>query len=163
VLRMLLDRGRAAFSRALAAALSAALAYWLAHLLFKQPQPIFAAISALICLAPGIPDHLRQGANLLVGVTIGILVGELAFLIPYDLAPHLLGEVRLAVATFIAMMLASLFGLAPVVPIQAGASAMLVLLLGPQNAGLARFLDVILGVVIGVIVAIVFFHGRRKD
>lgn len=157
MLQTLLERGRAAFSRALAAALSAALAYWLAHVLFGQPQPIFAAISALICLAPGIPDHLRQGANLLVGVTIGILVGELAFLIPYDW-----GEVRLACATFLAMLLASLFGLAPVVPIQAGASAMLVLLLGPQNAGLVRFLDVMLGVAIGVAVAMVFFRSKRK-
>ena len=158
MLQTLLERGRAAFSRALAAALSAALAYWLAHLLFGQPQPLFAAISALICLAPGIPDHLRQGANLLVGVTVGILVGELAFLIPYEW-----GEVRLASATFLAMMLASLFGLAPVVPIQAGVSAMLVLLMGPQSAGLARFLDVILGVVVGVTVAIVFFRTRRED
>ncbi|QRM54933.1 FUSC family protein [Sinorhizobium sp. BG8] len=155
MLEVLFERGRAAFSRALAAALSAALAYWLAHLLFGQPQPIFAAISALICLAPGIANHLRQGASLLLGVTIGILVGEVAFLIPYDM-----GEIRLACATFLAMMIASLFGLAAVVPIQAGASAMLVLLLGPQTAGLVRFLDVIVGVAIGVVVAVVFFRSK---
>lgn len=44
------------------------------------------------------------------------------------------------------MILASMFGLPPVVPIQAGASAMLVLLMGPQAAGFVRFVDVIVGV-----------------
>jgi len=58
------------------------------------------------------------------------------------------------------MMLASLFGLSAVVPIQAGASAMLVLLLGPQSAGFVRFLDVSVGAFIGVAVTILFFRQK---
>jgi len=75
---------------------------------------------------PGIPSQIRQGLGLIVGVTVGILVGELALMIPADLA-----AVRMASATFVAMIIAAAFGMAPVVPIQAGASAMLVLLMGP--------------------------------
>lgn len=157
MLKTLLDRVRAAFTRALAAALAAAFAFWIAREWLGHSQPVFAAISALICLAPGIPSHVRQGLGLLVGVTIGILVGEIALFVPHDFA-----EIRLASATFIAMILASMFGLPPVVPIQAGASAMLVLLMGPQLAGFVRFVDVVVGVVTGMAVAFVFFRERLK-
>ncbi len=94
--------------------------------MLDHDQPVVAAISALICLAPGIPSHVRQGLGLLVGVTLGILIGELALMFPHDYA-----EIRLAAASFVAIIVASSFGMPPVVPIQAGASAMLVLLIGP--------------------------------
>ena len=157
MLRLIAERLRSAFTRALAAALAAAFAFWASRQLLGHEQPVFAAISALICLAPGIPSQIRQGLGLIVGVTVGILVGELALLIPADLA-----AVRMASATFIAMMIAAAFGMASVVPIQAGASVMLVLLMGPQVAGLARFLDVLIGASTGLVVAFVFFRERLK-
>ncbi|MFK0383302.1 MULTISPECIES: FUSC family protein [Rhizobium/Agrobacterium group] len=155
MMEKLFERARAAFTRALAAALAAAFAFWIAHKFLGHPQPVFAAVSALICLAPGISDHLKQAMGLMIGVTLGILIGELTLLVPHDY-----GEVRMAVATFASMMLASLFGLSAVVPIQAGASAMLVLLLGPQSAGFVRFLDVSVGAFIGVAVTILFFRQK---
>ena len=154
------ERVKAAFTRVLAATAAAALAYWLARVLFGQHQPIFAAITAIICLAPGIPSHFRQAVNMLVGVTIGIVIGELVFLLPESLGAHDIGELRVGVAIFAAMLIATAFGLAPVVPIQAGASALLVILMGPHAAGLARYLDVLLGVTIGLIFAVVFFRAR---
>ena len=150
-----IERVRAAFTRVLASALAAAIAFWLAKQLLGQEQPIFAAITAIICLAPGIANHFRQSLNLLVGVSIGIVVGELIFLVPIDL-----GELRLALAVFAAMLLASALGTAPVVPIQAGASALLVILMGPHYAGLSRFLDVVIGVATGLTFAVVFFRAR---
>jgi len=108
-------------------------------------------------LGTGHPKPDPSGLGLIVGVTVCILVGELALMIPADLA-----AVRIASATFVAMMIAAAFGMAPVVPIQAGASAMLVLLMGPQVAGLARFLDVLIGASTGLIVALVFFRERLK-
>ena len=157
MLRLIAERLRLAFTRALAAALAAAFAFWASRQFLGHEQPVFAAISALICLAPGIPSQIRQGLGLIVGVTVGILVGEFALMIPADLA-----AVRMASATFIAMMIAAAFGMAPVVPIQAGASVMLVLLMGPQVAGLARFLDVLIGASTGLVVAFVFFRERLK-
>ena len=134
MIKTLSENVRSAFTRAFAAALAAAFAFWASRQLLGHAQPVFAAISALICLAPGIPSHIRQGLGLIVGVTVGILVGEVALMVPHDYA-----EIRLASATFIAMMIASAFGLPPVVPIQAGASALLVLLMGPQTAGSCAF------------------------
>ncbi len=148
-------RVKGAFTRVVASTIAAAIAYWLARHLLGQPQPIFAAIAAIVCLAPGILNHFRQSANLLIGLSIGILVGELIFRIPYD--P---GEFRVAVAVFMAMVIATALATAPIVPIQAGASALLVILMGPQNAGLARFLDVILGASTGILFAVVFFRDR---
>ena len=52
------------------------------------------------------------------------------------------------------------FGQTPTVPIQAGVSALLVILMGPQAAGLPRYLDVLVGGMIGLAFAIVFFRAR---
>jgi uncharacterized membrane protein YgaE (UPF0421/DUF939 family) len=154
------ERVKAAFTRVVAATAAAALAYWLARVLYDQTQPIFAAITAIICLAPGLPSHFRQAVNLLVGVTIGIIVGELVFLLPGTVGPYDIGELRVGAAIFMAMLFAAVFGMPPTVPIQAGASALLVILMGPHAAGLARFLDVLLGTVVGVAFAVVFFRTR---
>lgn len=154
------ERLKAAFTRVLAATAAAALAYWLARLAFGQQQPIFAAITAIICLAPGIPSHFRQAVNMLVGVSIGIVIGELVFLLPESFGAYDVGVLRVGVALFAAMLIATTFGLPPVVPIQAGVSALLVILMGPQAAGLARYLDVLLGAAIGLIFAVVFFRAR---
>lgn len=154
------ERLRAAFTRVLAATAAAALAYWLGRVVLHQPQPIFAAITAIICLAPGIPSHFRQAINLLIGVSIGIAVGELVFHLPESLGPHDLGELRVGVAIFAAMLVGAAFGQTPTVPIQAGVSALLVILMGPRAAGLPRYLDVLLGSVIGLTFAVVFFRAR---
>lgn len=154
------ERVKAAFTRVLAATAAAALAYWLGRILLHQPQPIFAAITAIICLAPGIPSHFRQAVNLLIGVSIGIVVGELVFLLPESLGPYDVGEFRVGVAIFAGMLVATALGLPPVVPIQAGVSALLVILMGPKAAGLARYLDVLLGAGIGLAFAVVFFRAR---
>ena len=86
------ERVKAAFTRVLAATAAAALSYWLARGLLHQPQPIFAAITAIICLAPGIPSHFRQALNLLIGVSVGIVVGELVFLLPESPGPTISGN-----------------------------------------------------------------------
>lgn len=130
---------------AMAAAVAAGLAWLLAQHLFGHPRPLFAAISAIVCLSPGLPSHFRQALGLLVGVAIGIVVGEFGLLIP-DTMPLL----RLAFVSFVAIVVAGFLGLPPVVPIQAGVSAILVLALGPATAGSVRMLDVAVGAALGL-------------
>ena len=136
----------AAWRDAAAAAVAAALAWMLAVELFGHPHPVFAAVSAIVCLAPGLPNHGRQAVGLILGVSTGILVGELALALP-DTYPLL----RVSLVAFFAILVAAGYGLAPVVPIQSGVSAVLVLALGPASAGTVRLLDVIAGTAVGLL------------
>ncbi|HEX7389080.1 MAG TPA: FUSC family protein, partial [Acidiphilium sp.] len=130
----------------LASTLAGALAWMVARILFGHPHPVFAAIVAIVCLAPGIPSHRRQALGMLVGVGIGIATGELALLFPTHI-PLLRGSVSI----FVAMMIASSFGLGPVAPIQAGVSTILVFVLGPETAGYVRMVDSAVGIVVALI------------
>ncbi len=131
---------------ALASAIAAALAWVLAKHLFGHAHPVFAAISAVVCLAPGLPSHGKQAVGLMVGVATGIMVGEAALWLP-DSYPLL----RIGFATFSAIAIAALYGLGAVVPIQAGVSAVLMLAVGPESAGVVRMLDVLVGAGVGLV------------
>ena len=146
-------RGVTAWRDAAASAVAAGVAWLLAVGLFGHAHPVFAAVTAIVCLAPGLPSHGRQAVDLMLGVTVGIVVGEAAFrLLPEGLlVPAGLSLLRLSLGTFFAILLAVLLRPVPVVPIQAGVSVVLVLAMGPQTAGLVRFEDVAVGVVVGLL------------
>jgi hypothetical protein len=81
----ILERWSEAWREVLASALAAALSWFLAQRLFGHQQPIFAAITAIVCLAPGLPSHTKQTVGLLLGVATGILVGELSLVLLDDI------------------------------------------------------------------------------
>jgi uncharacterized membrane protein YgaE (UPF0421/DUF939 family) len=142
----ILGRWSDAWREVLASALGAALAWVLAERLLGHPQPIFAPISAIICLSPGLPSHTKQTIGLLLGVASGIVIGELALALP-DTLPLL----RLTLAAFVAMLAAASYGLLAVVPIQAGVSAILVVTFGSATTGFVRMADVAMGAVVGLL------------
>jgi uncharacterized membrane protein YgaE (UPF0421/DUF939 family) len=133
-----------AWREALASALGAALSWFLAESLLGHPQPVFAAISAIVCLSPGLPSHTKQTEGLLLGVATGIVIGELSLALP-DGIPLL----RIALAAFFSMIVAASYGQPAVVPIQAGVSATLVVAFGPATTGSVRMADVAVGAAIG--------------
>lgn len=136
---------------AAASAAAAALAWVLSVWLLGHPHPVFAAVSAIVCLSPGLPSHGKQAIGLMLGVATGILIGEAALLLPEGiLIPEGLSLLRLSLATFFAIVVAASFGLTAVVPIQAGVSAVLVLAIGPATTGSVRMEDVAVGVVVGL-------------
>lgn len=145
-------RLRGALTDALAATVASAVAWELSRALFGHPHPVFAAVTAIICLAPGLPNHGRQAVGVILGVVTGVLVGEAALLLP-DTIPTL----RVGVATFGAIMIATAYGQPAVVPIQAGVSAMLVLAMGPDFAGTVRLLDVACGTTVGLLFSQILF------
>jgi Predicted membrane protein len=150
-LNRVIGRGANAWRDAAASAVAAAIAWTLAVWLLGHPHPVFAAVTAIVCLSPGLPSHGRQAVGLMLGVTAGIIVGEFALLVPDGwMAPEWASLLRLVLATFCAMVIAASFGQPPVVAIQAGVSAVLVLALGPTSAGLVRLEDVAIGVIVGL-------------
>jgi len=146
ILANIVARWSTGWRDALASAVAAALSWVLAQQLFGHPRPVFAAVAAIICLSPGLPSHVNQAVWMMLGVTIGIGLGELALVFEsFDSAAVI------SVVTFLAMMLALSFGLAPVIAIQAGVSALLVMALGPASAGTTRLMDVAIGAAVGLI------------
>ena len=137
----------AAWRDAAAAAVAASLAYALAVVAFGHSRPVFAAITAILCLAPGLPNRGRQATGIILGVATGIVVGELAL----TLLPGAPPLVRVSLTAFFALTIAAAYGLPPVVPIQAAVSAILVLALGPASAGVVRLLDVLAGTAVGLL------------
>ena len=151
-IRLSLERMNGAWRDALATAIAGALAWLLANWLLGHPHPVFAIVTAIVCLAPGLPNHGRQATGLMLGVAIGILMGELALQIPETmLEAEPLALLRMSAAVFLSILIASVFGLPAVVPIQAGVSAVLVLAMGAENAGWHRMEDVIVGAGAGLL------------
>lgn len=132
---------------ALACALAGALAWLVARALFHHPQPIFASVAAVVCLAPGVPSRAGQAVNMMLGLVTGIVVGEAVL----QLAPPMPTALLIAIIVFLAIMAAICFGLLPVIAIQGGISALLVFALGPEAAGAARFVDALAGTAVGLL------------
>lgn len=143
-------RLRAASWDILLSALAAAISWVVAQHVLGHEMPIFAPISAIVCLAPGLPSHGKQAIGLMAGMAVGILIGEASWLLNPDAATPWLWLVQMVVSVILAMLVASGFGLTAVVPIQAGVSVVLVLATGPQAAGLHRLIDGAVGVAAGL-------------
>jgi uncharacterized membrane protein YgaE (UPF0421/DUF939 family) len=121
-------------------ALASGVAWALARYVVGHPMPFFAPVAAMICLGFSFGQRLRRVAELMVGVAIGVGVG--------DLFVHAFGtgvaQVVLVVA--LAMTLAVLLGAGTLMTTQAGVQAALVTTLLPDpHAGFSRWLDAALG------------------
>lgn len=136
-----LHRVRATLGLAVQAGLAAALAWIVSHQLLGNPQPVFAPISAVGTLAASVGQRLRRTVELIVGVAVGVALG--------DALIYLLGaggwQLGLVVTT--AILLTIFFGGSVAIVIQAAATAVLIVTLSPstQNLEIPRFVDAFVG------------------
>lgn len=143
-----LHRVRSALGLAVQAGLAAALAWVISHQLLGNPQPVFAPISAVGTLAASVGQRLRRTVELIIGVAVGVALG--------DLLIYLLGaggwQLGLVVTT--AILLTIFFGASVAVVIQAAATAVLIVTLSPstQNLEIPRFVDAFIGGGIALVV-----------
>jgi uncharacterized membrane protein YgaE (UPF0421/DUF939 family) len=147
----LIDRLRRLRGSALLAAqagLAAGIAWLIAHDLIGHPRPFFAPIAAVIVLNVSVGQRLRRAVELVVGVAVGILVG--------DVLIYFIGtgpwQVGLSVAS--AILAAVFLGGSATIIGQAASSAVLVATLAQPQGGvsLSRFVDALIGGVVGVLV-----------
>ncbi|MEU9829498.1 FUSC family protein [Micromonospora chersina] len=136
-----LHRVRTAAGLALQAGLAAGLAYLVSHRLLQNPQPVFAPISAVGTLAASVGQRFRRTIELIIGVAVGVAVG--------DLLIYLLGTGawQLGLVVTAAILLTVFAGASVAIVIQAAATAVLIVTLSPstQNLEIPRFVDAFIG------------------
>lgn len=134
---------------ALQASLAGAIAWYIGHNFLGHAQPVFAPIAAVGTLAASVGQRLRNTIELVLGVALGIAVGD-AVIVAIGT-----GWWQLGLVTFVAIMIAIFVGGGPALITQAAGSAVLIATLSPPSSGIyfSRFFDAITGgvVAIGVI------------
>jgi uncharacterized membrane protein YgaE (UPF0421/DUF939 family) len=130
---------------------AAGLAWFVANDLVGHERPFFAPIAAVISLGVSLANRLRRAIELVVGVSLGVLVGDL--LISWIGS----GGWQIAVVVTLSVAVAVFANGGTLLVNQAGASAVLVATLLPpgQAGGLARCVDALVGGLVGVLVVAV--------
>ncbi|MEU8111677.1 FUSC family protein [Micromonospora sp. NPDC048947] len=140
-LRDRIRRVRTIGGLALQAGLAAALSWLVAHSLLHVSQPVFAPISAVSTLAASVGQRLRRTVELIIGVTVGVLIGDLLLLVIGT------GWWQLALIVVLAIVVALFLAGSAAVVIQAGATAVLIATLSPtvRDLEIPRFVDALVG------------------
>jgi uncharacterized membrane protein YgaE (UPF0421/DUF939 family) len=148
-LRVSWGRTRASGIVSVQAAISAAAAWFVAYDLLHHPKPFFAPISAVIVLDIAVGRRLRRAAELMLGVALGIAIGDALI---YEIGT---GALQVGLVVFLAIVVTVFLTGNPVVVAQASASAVLIATLNPpRGTGIyySRFVDALIGGVIALIV-----------
>jgi uncharacterized membrane protein YgaE (UPF0421/DUF939 family) len=131
--------------------IAAAAAWGIARQIPEHPQPIFAAIAAIVAMGAGVGNRGRQAANLLVGIVIGICLAELVVLVFGK------GTWQIGVAVFVGFAAATALGLPRFVGTQAAIWGVLVIALPATGPALDRLVDGLIGAGIAILLAQILF------
>jgi uncharacterized membrane protein YgaE (UPF0421/DUF939 family) len=142
-----LHRVRGGLALAVQAGVAAGLAWFVAHDLIGRPQPFFAPIAAVITLASSVGQRARRTAELVVGVAIGIGIGDALILLIGS------GAWQIGLVVLLAILVATAVGGGTPLVVQAASSAVLVATL-TSASGLpwTRFFDALVGGGVGLVV-----------
>lgn len=154
-LRSRMDRLRIAAPLIAQSAVAAGLAWWLAEQFAEESvPPFFAPIAAVISLGSALGLRLRRSVELVVGVALGIGVGDLLI----ELIGTGTGQLVLIVG--LAMTVAVILDGGQLMVLQAATSSVLVATLVPAGdslGGLDRFRDALIGGAVGLVVGLLLF------
>lgn len=121
-------------------ALAAGVAWTLARYVVGHQQPFFAPVAAMVCLGFSFGQRLRRVAEVMIGVAVGVGVGDL-FVRFFGT-----GVVQIVFVIALAMSIAVLLGAGTLMSTQAGVQAAIVTTLMPNpGAGFNRWLDAVIG------------------
>ena len=133
------------------AALAAGLS-WLIAVHIGHRVPFFAPVAAVVCLSLSLGERLRRVIELIVGVAIGVCVGDLL------ISRIGMGPWQVALVVALAMSVAVLLDCGAVSTVQAAVSAILIwtLYVPGDAAGINRVVDGLIGGATGLMAAGVF-------
>ncbi|MPV50812.1 hypothetical protein GCG21_12490 [Pseudactinotalea sp. HY160] len=135
-------RVRSAALPVLVAAVAAGVAWAVAHYGLGHEQPFFAPIAAWVCLGFSPSRQIRKVAELAIGVTLGVALGEL---IAAGLGT---GPVQIAVVIVVAALLARFVDRGAMLTVQAGVQGIVIVALPVISAtggAAGRWLDALIG------------------
>lgn len=133
---------------ALQAGLAGAIAWYISHDFFGQPQAVFSPIAAVGTLAASVGQRLRNTVETVLGVALGVGIGDAVIL---GIGT---GWWQLGLVTIAAIIIAIFVGGGPALITQAAGSAVLIATLSPPTGGIlvGRFFDALTGGVVGIAV-----------
>jgi uncharacterized membrane protein YgaE (UPF0421/DUF939 family) len=133
---------------ALQCGLAAGLAWYVAAHLLKHATPFFAPIAAVIVLGASTGHRLLRTVELVLGVAVGIVVGDVL------IAAIGSGPLQLGLVVALAVGGALFLGTGAVIINQAAASAVLITTLYPPSAGIYynRWIDTLVGGAVAFVV-----------
>ena len=120
-------------------AAAALIAFLLARWLGGHSEPFFAPIAAVVSLNTDLGERGLNALKLLLGVVLGIVVGELTLLVVSDLA------LALGIAVLVSLSISTLAGGSRLLVAQAAASAVLTVSISDGSAGPERLIDALIG------------------
>ena len=157
-----LRRWRSAALPIAQAALAAGASWLIAVHIFGHRVPFFAPVAAVVCLSLSLGERLRRVIELILGIAIGVGVGDLL------LSRVGTGPWQIALVVALAMSVAVLLDCGAVSTVQAAVSAVLIstLYVPGDAAGINRVVDGLIGGTTGLLAAGVFrrsaWAGRRR-
>ena len=133
---------------AVQAGLAAGLAWVVAHDLIGNQDPVFAPISAVGTLASSIGQRFRRTVELILGVALGIGIGDAL------IAAFGGGAWQLAVIVTLAIVVSIFLGGGPAVVTQAASTAVLLVTINPsaRNVEFSRVIDALVGGMVALVV-----------
>ncbi|MFG1989582.1 aromatic acid exporter family protein [Actinoplanes sp. NPDC048988] len=142
-----LRRVRGGLALAVQAGVAAGLAWFVAHDVIGRPAPFFAPIAAVITLASSVGQRVKRTTELVLGVAIGIGIGDALILLIGS------GPWQIGLIVVLAVLVATAVGGGTPLVVQSASSAVLVATL-TSSTGLpwTRFFDALVGGGIGLIV-----------
>ncbi|MGX1808614.1 FUSC family protein [Nocardia sp. NPDC055321] len=158
-MRTAATRVRSSLLPILQCAVGAGLAWFIAHNVIGHPQPFFAPMAAMISIGVSFGARLRRAVELIVGVAVGIGIGDL-FVSYFGT-----GVWQITLLVVAAMCTAVFLDGGPVITMQAASSAVLVATLLPPSSGASnlRIIDALVGGLVGiVVVAALPLHPVRR-
>ncbi len=121
-------------------AVSAAVAWFIAHRLLGHPQPFFAPVAAIASLGMSYGQRLRRVGEVTVGVAVGVVVAEAFVRVAGS------GVWQVGVVVALAMTAAVLLDGGPLIVTQAAVQSVFVTIVLPvPSAGFGRWLDALVG------------------
>ncbi len=137
----------------------AALSWFLAHRVLGHPQPFFAPIAAAIALSTSQIQRSRRIAQMVIGVLLGIGIGE-GLVAIIGTSATAVGVVVLVTLTASLATAVSFFNEGMMYANQAAASAILVVTLHRHGTGGERVVDAIVGGAVAFVLGVVLFPAE---